>query len=50
MMVKKDLLLAMVPEVLDDDGGRIGKPQEEGGDEDNNKYSPQLWNQGLIDQ
>ena len=28
----------------------VGKPQEEGGDVDNNKYSPQLWNQGLIDQ
>jgi hypothetical protein len=42
MMVKKNLLLAMAPEVLDGDGGRVGKPQEEGGDEDSSKYSPQL--------
>ena len=28
----------------------VGKPQEEGGDVDSNKFSPQLWNHGLIDQ
>ena len=50
MMENKDILLEMAPEVFDDDGGRIGKPQEEGGDQDSSKYSPQLWNQGLIDQ
>ena len=50
MAVEKDLPLAMAPEVLDGDGGRVGKPQEEGGAEDSRKYSTQLWNQGLIDQ
>ena len=40
---------AKAPEILDVVKG-VGKHHEEGGDVDSNKYSPQLWNQGLIDQ